>query len=80
MVDRFHGLTEFDEGKRSCRRRLAGHNERRRKPQPDPLGLNASFLPAFQGMLLLGTYFKVYSEYIFLMVALYGTQKIQCVF
>ena len=55
MVDRFHGLTEFDEGKRSCRRRLAGHNERRRKPQPDPLGLNASFLPAFQGMLFLGT-------------------------
>lgn len=27
-------LTEFDEGKRSCRRRLAGHNERRRKPHP----------------------------------------------
>ncbi len=25
-------LTEFDEIKRSCRRRLAGHNERRRKP------------------------------------------------
>jgi hypothetical protein len=31
---RFHVLTEFDEGKRSCRRRLAGHNERRRKPHP----------------------------------------------
>ncbi|OAE30941.1 hypothetical protein AXG93_2018s1060 [Marchantia polymorpha subsp. ruderalis] len=31
----FHVLTEFDEGKRSCRRRLAGHNERRRKPQPE---------------------------------------------
>ncbi len=28
-------LSEFDEGKRSCRRRLAGHNERRRKLQPD---------------------------------------------
>uniref|UniRef100_A0A2P2NG19 SBP-type domain-containing protein n=1 Tax=Rhizophora mucronata TaxID=61149 RepID=A0A2P2NG19_RHIMU len=28
---RFHELTEFDETKRSCRRRLAGHNERRRK-------------------------------------------------
>lgn len=26
-------LAEFDEGKRSCRKRLAGHNERRRKPQ-----------------------------------------------
>ncbi|CAK9181584.1 unnamed protein product [Ilex paraguariensis] len=29
---RFHQLPEFDQGKRSCRRRLAGHNERRRKP------------------------------------------------
>ena len=28
---RFHELSEFDEAKRSCRRRLAGHNERRRK-------------------------------------------------
>lgn len=32
---RFHLLEEFDEGKRSCRRRLAGHNKRRRKTQPD---------------------------------------------
>lgn len=32
---RFHVLTEFDEEKRSCRRRLAGHNERRRKPHVD---------------------------------------------
>lgn len=29
---RFHLLAEFDDGKRSCRKRLAGHNERRRKP------------------------------------------------
>ncbi|XP_048443907.1 squamosa promoter-binding-like protein 12 [Pyrus x bretschneideri] len=28
-------LQEFDEGKRSCRRRLAGHNRRRRKAHPD---------------------------------------------
>ncbi|XP_061371434.1 squamosa promoter-binding-like protein 3 [Gastrolobium bilobum] len=28
---RFHELSEFDDSKRSCRRRLAGHNERRRK-------------------------------------------------
>ena len=26
-------LAEFDDVKRSCRKRLAGHNERRRKPQ-----------------------------------------------
>lgn len=33
---RFHVLQEFDEGKRSCRRRLAGHNKRRRKTNPEP--------------------------------------------
>ncbi|CAA0822504.1 Squamosa promoter-binding-like protein 6 [Striga hermonthica] len=33
QCSRFHVLAEFDEGKRSCRKRLAGHNERRRKPQ-----------------------------------------------
>ncbi|KAF5744093.1 squamosa promoter binding-like protein [Tripterygium wilfordii] len=31
QCSRFHELCEFDETKRSCRRRLAGHNERRRK-------------------------------------------------
>ncbi|XP_050371311.1 squamosa promoter-binding-like protein 3 [Argentina anserina] len=31
QCSRFHNLSEFDENKRSCRRRLAGHNERRRK-------------------------------------------------
>ncbi|XP_027127444.1 uncharacterized protein [Coffea arabica] len=31
QCSRFHDLSEFDEAKRSCRRRLAGHNERRRK-------------------------------------------------
>ncbi|OWM65213.1 squamosa promoter-binding-like protein 6 [Punica granatum] len=33
QCSRFHLLCEFDDGKRSCRKRLAGHNERRRKPQ-----------------------------------------------
>ncbi|KAJ4970324.1 hypothetical protein NE237_003423 [Protea cynaroides] len=37
QCSRFHQLTEFDQGKRSCRRRLAGHNERRRKPSPGSL-------------------------------------------
>ncbi|KAL1550009.1 Squamosa promoter-binding-like protein [Salvia divinorum] len=32
QCSRFHLLPEFDQGKRSCRRRLAEHNERRRKP------------------------------------------------
>nr|AUW52972.1 squamosa promoter binding-like protein 4c [Petunia x hybrida] len=31
QCSRFHELSEFDGTKRSCRRRLAGHNERRRK-------------------------------------------------
>ncbi|XP_047335003.1 squamosa promoter-binding-like protein 3 [Impatiens glandulifera] len=31
QCSRFHELHEFDDKKRSCRRRLAGHNERRRK-------------------------------------------------
>ncbi|KAE8702283.1 Squamosa promoter-binding protein 2 [Hibiscus syriacus] len=34
---RFHELPEFDESKRSCRRRLAGHNERRRKNSGESL-------------------------------------------
>ncbi|PWA89002.1 SBP-like protein [Artemisia annua] len=35
QCSRFHTLEEFDEGKRSCRRRLAGHNRRRRKTHPE---------------------------------------------
>ncbi|KAI4341261.1 hypothetical protein MLD38_026005 [Melastoma candidum] len=37
QCSRFHLLNEFDSEKRSCRRRLAGHNERRRKPAPGSL-------------------------------------------
>ncbi|XP_010539755.1 PREDICTED: squamosa promoter-binding-like protein 14 [Tarenaya hassleriana] len=37
QCSRFHLLSEFDEGKRSCRRRLAGHNRRRRKTQPEEI-------------------------------------------
>lgn len=35
QCSRFHHIQEFDEEKRSCRRRLAGHNKRRRKTHPD---------------------------------------------
>ncbi|KAA8529310.1 hypothetical protein F0562_033891 [Nyssa sinensis] len=38
QCSRFHLLAEFDDGKRSCRKRLAGHNERRRKIQLDSNG------------------------------------------
>ncbi|KAK4800778.1 hypothetical protein SAY86_021265 [Trapa natans] len=33
QCSRFHLLSEFDHGKRSCRKRLADHNRRRRKSQ-----------------------------------------------
>ncbi|KAK8688957.1 hypothetical protein V6N13_087688 [Hibiscus sabdariffa] len=42
---RFHQLPEFDQEKRSCRRRLAGHNARRRKPS------SGSLLPSCYGRL-----------------------------
>ncbi|XP_057479875.1 squamosa promoter-binding-like protein 13A isoform X2 [Actinidia eriantha] len=49
QCSRFHSLEEFDEGKRSCRKRLDGHNRRRRKPQPEPLSRSGSFLSNYQG-------------------------------
>ncbi|KAL3618413.1 SBP domain [Castilleja foliolosa] len=45
QCSRFHHLSEFDEGKRSCRRRLAGHNRRRRKTQPDETSPPRSLAP-----------------------------------
>ncbi|RCV13157.1 hypothetical protein SEVIR_2G336100v4 [Setaria viridis] len=38
QCSRFHELSEFDETRRSCRLRLAGHNERRRKSSADTHG------------------------------------------
>ncbi|RCV28802.1 hypothetical protein SETIT_5G432500v2 [Setaria italica] len=43
QCSRFHSLGEFDDTKRSCRKRLDGHNRRRRKPQPDPLNPGGLF-------------------------------------
>ncbi|KAG8372814.1 hypothetical protein BUALT_Bualt12G0106200 [Buddleja alternifolia] len=48
QCSRFHVLQEFDEGKRSCRRRLAGHNKRRRKTHPEN-AVNAATLNDQQG-------------------------------
>ncbi|XP_027338408.1 squamosa promoter-binding-like protein 13A [Abrus precatorius] len=53
QCSRFHSLEEFDERKRSCRKRLDGHNRRRRKPQPEPLTRPGSFLSNYQGTQLL---------------------------
>ncbi|KAK9675372.1 hypothetical protein RND81_11G003800 [Saponaria officinalis] len=50
QCSRFHSLGEFDEGKRSCRKRLEGHNRRRRKPQPETVPMNpGNFLSPSQG-------------------------------
>ncbi|KAK3034985.1 hypothetical protein RJ639_033363 [Escallonia herrerae] len=38
QCSRFHDLPEFDGTKRSCRRRLAGHNERRRRSSSESNG------------------------------------------
>ncbi|XP_031493129.1 squamosa promoter-binding-like protein 13A [Nymphaea colorata] len=49
QCSRFHLLVEFDEAKRSCRKRLAGHNERRRKPQlAIYTGKSGKLLPVYQ--------------------------------
>ncbi|XWS34550.1 hypothetical protein CRYUN_Cryun21dG0048400 [Craigia yunnanensis] len=44
QCSRFHDLLEFDEKKRSCRRRLSDHNARRRKPQTEAVHYNAAML------------------------------------
>ncbi|XP_022759492.1 squamosa promoter-binding-like protein 7 [Durio zibethinus] len=42
QCSRFHVVSEFDDSKRSCRRRLAGHNERRRKSSHDSASRNSA--------------------------------------
>ncbi|XP_077227894.1 squamosa promoter-binding-like protein 16 [Tasmannia lanceolata] len=50
QCSRFHSLVEFDGVKRSCRKRLDGHNRRRRKPQPYALSANSGrFFSSRQG-------------------------------
>lgn len=44
QCSRFHNLSEFDEKKRSCRRRLSDHNARRRKPHQEPIQFNSTRL------------------------------------
>ncbi|XP_045816481.1 squamosa promoter-binding-like protein 12 isoform X4 [Trifolium pratense] len=44
QCSRFHSVSEFDDKKRSCRRRLSDHNARRRKPPPEAVQLNPSAL------------------------------------
>ncbi|KAL6603528.1 hypothetical protein ACP70R_043889 [Stipagrostis hirtigluma subsp. patula] len=44
QCSRFHGLAEFDQNKRSCRKRLTNHNARRRKPLADTISFGSSRL------------------------------------
>ncbi|BAH93670.1 Os06g0663500, partial [Oryza sativa Japonica Group] len=44
-LSRFHAPSEFDQEKRSCRRRLSDHNARRRKPQTDVFAFGSGTLP-----------------------------------
>ncbi|BAS99010.1 squamosa promoter-binding-like protein 11 [Oryza sativa Japonica Group] len=45
QCSRFHAPSEFDQEKRSCRRRLSDHNARRRKPQTDVFAFGSGTLP-----------------------------------
>lgn len=54
QCSRFHSLGEFDDGKRSCRKRLDSHNRRRRKPPSESISVSpGTFLPNQQGTTLL---------------------------
>ncbi|CAL9122643.1 unnamed protein product [Musa acuminata var. zebrina] len=46
QCSRFHDLSEFDQKKRSCRRRLFDHNARRRKPQLETIKFGSSVFSA----------------------------------
>ncbi|KAH7832876.1 hypothetical protein Vadar_000955 [Vaccinium darrowii] len=46
QCSRFHSLSEFDEKKRSCRKRLCDHNARRRKPQQSAIQFKSTRLPS----------------------------------
>ncbi|XP_068336925.1 squamosa promoter-binding-like protein 13A [Pyrus communis] len=43
QCSRFHSLVDFDKVKRSCRKRLNGHNQRRRKPKPESFSFSSHF-------------------------------------
>jgi len=68
-------LQEFDEGKRSCRRRLAGHNKRRRKTNHEPVPNGSSLNDDQTSSYLLITLLKILSnmhcEYFFKSLSLY---------
>ncbi|XP_061366191.1 squamosa promoter-binding-like protein 1 isoform X2 [Gastrolobium bilobum] len=62
QCSRFHMLQEFDEGKRSCRRRLAGHNKRRRKTNHDAVPNGSSLNDDQTSSYLLISLLKILSK------------------
>ncbi|KAM1847099.1 hypothetical protein ACFX14_011419 [Malus domestica] len=66
QCSRFHLLAEFDDVKRSCRRRLAGHNLRRRKPQLDTLDCKPhKLIRSCEGNGYMGTSFSKGTPFVF---------------
>ncbi|XP_050372770.1 squamosa promoter-binding-like protein 6 [Argentina anserina] len=66
QCSRFHLLCEFDDVKRSCRRRLAGHNQRRRKPQLNTFDCKShTWLQPYQGIGYLGTSLPKRTSFVF---------------
>ncbi|KAI3732041.1 hypothetical protein L1987_63238 [Smallanthus sonchifolius] len=51
QCSRFHDIREFDGAKRSCRMRLAGHNERRRKSSYETYGESSLIFKDKEGSL-----------------------------
>ncbi|PKA51525.1 Squamosa promoter-binding-like protein 12 [Apostasia shenzhenica] len=62
QCSRFHLLQEFDEGKRSCRRRLAGHNRRRRKTHPEAIANGTSTIDEQASSYLLISLIRILSN------------------
>ncbi|XP_076931430.1 squamosa promoter-binding-like protein 12 [Bidens hawaiensis] len=46
QCSRFQDLSEFDDKKRSCRRRLSAHNARRRRPQSEDIHFSSTRMPS----------------------------------
>ena len=82
IMGRFHVLQEFDEGKRSCRRRLAGHNKRRRKTHLENLvnegSLNDEKANSYLLISLLRILSNMHCKHIFFIKFLYPVAFCPC--
>ncbi|KAG6506675.1 hypothetical protein ZIOFF_032002 [Zingiber officinale] len=60
QCSRFHDLSEFDQKKRSCRRRLSDHNARRRKPRPNIISFSSTHTPFYVVLFLVAKGYIVF--------------------